>query len=95
MTSPSRSGTMHLTVETILQGEGWDKGWSQILQMAGNSAQVTERSFGVPDGINNGQFGALAFIWGTLLSSAIALVIGLAAGRSVAEGRPVRCDEIG
>jgi len=26
--------------------------------MAGNSAQVTERSFGVPDGINNGQFGA-------------------------------------
>ena len=57
MTSPSRSGTMHLTVETILQGEGWDKGWSQILQMAGNSAQVTERSFGVPDGINNGQFG--------------------------------------
>jgi ABC-type Fe3+ transport system substrate-binding protein len=57
MTAPSRSGTMHLTVETILQGEGWDKGWSQILQMAGNSAQVTERSFGVPDGINNGQFG--------------------------------------
>jgi phosphoglycerate transport regulatory protein PgtC len=58
MTAPSRSGTMHLTVETILQGEGWDKGWGQILQMAGNSAQVTERSFGVPDGINNGQFGA-------------------------------------
>ncbi|HLU03507.1 MAG TPA: extracellular solute-binding protein, partial [Advenella sp.] len=25
MTSPSRSGTQHLTVETILQGEGWDK----------------------------------------------------------------------
>jgi ABC-type Fe3+ transport system substrate-binding protein len=58
MTAPSRSGTMHLTVETILQGEGWDKGWTQILQMAGNSAQITERSFGVPDGLNNGQFGA-------------------------------------
>ena len=58
MTAPSRSGTMHLTVETILQGEGWDKGWNQILRMAGNSAQITERSFGVPDGINNGQFGA-------------------------------------
>ena len=58
MTAPSRSGTMHLTVETILQGEGWDKGWTQVLQMAGNSAQITERSFGVPDGINNGQFGA-------------------------------------
>ena len=25
--SPSRSGTVHLTVETILQGEGWAKGW--------------------------------------------------------------------
>lgn len=58
MTAPSRSGTMHLTVETILQGEGWDKGWAQILQMAGNSAAITERSFGVPDGINNGQVGA-------------------------------------
>ena len=57
MSSPSRSGTTHLTVETILQGEGWDKGWSQILQVAGNCAQITERSFGVPDGVNNGQFG--------------------------------------
>jgi ABC-type Fe3+ transport system substrate-binding protein len=55
--SPSRSGTTHLTVETILQGEGWDKGWSQILQMSGNSAAITERSFGVPDGVSNGQFG--------------------------------------
>jgi len=58
MTAPSRSGTMHLTVETILQGEGWDAGWGKVLQMSGNSAQITERSFGVPDGINNGQFGA-------------------------------------
>ena len=55
--SPSRSGTTHLTFETILQGEGWDKGWNQILQIAGNCAAVTERSFGVPDGVQNGQFG--------------------------------------
>jgi ABC-type Fe3+ transport system substrate-binding protein len=55
--SPSRSGTTHLTYETILQGEGWDRGWNQILQIAGNSAAVTERSFGVPDGVSNGQFG--------------------------------------
>jgi ABC-type Fe3+ transport system substrate-binding protein len=55
--SPSRSGTTHLTFETILQGEGWDKGWSQILQISGNCAQITERSFGVPDGVQNGQFG--------------------------------------
>ena len=57
MSSPSRSGTTHLTVETLLQGEGWNKGWAQLLQIAGNSAAITERSFGVPDGVNNGQFG--------------------------------------
>jgi len=57
ISSPSRSGTTHLTIETMLQGEGWDKGWSQVLQIAGNCAAVTERSFGVPDGVNNGQFG--------------------------------------
>jgi phosphoglycerate transport regulatory protein PgtC len=57
LSSPSRSGTTHLTVETILQGEGWDKGWSELLQITGNSAAITERSFGVPDGVNNGQFG--------------------------------------
>jgi phosphoglycerate transport regulatory protein PgtC len=57
MSSPSRSGTTHLTVETMLQGEGWDKGWAQLLQIAGNCAAITERSFGVPDGVNNGQFG--------------------------------------
>lgn len=55
--SPSRSGTTHLTFETILQGEGWDQGWNQILQITGNCAAVTERSFGVPDGVQNGQFG--------------------------------------
>ncbi|MFC4279150.1 ABC transporter substrate-binding protein [Achromobacter aloeverae] len=58
ITSPSRSGTMHLTAETILQGEGWNDGWRTLLRMSGNSSAVTERSFGVPDGVNNGQFGA-------------------------------------
>ncbi len=58
ITAPSRSGTMHLTVETILQGQGWDAGWNSLLRMSGNSAAVTERSFGVPDGVNSGQFGA-------------------------------------
>jgi len=57
ISSPSRSGTTHLTIETILQGEGWEKGWRQILQIAGNCAAITERSFGVPDGVNNGQYG--------------------------------------
>jgi phosphoglycerate transport regulatory protein PgtC len=57
ISSPSRSGTTHLTVETILQGEGWTKGWEQMLAICGNSAAITERSFGVPDGVANGQFG--------------------------------------
>ena len=57
ISSPSRSGTTHLTVETILQAEGWNKGWTQLLGICGNSAAITERSFGVPDGVSNGQFG--------------------------------------
>ena len=57
ISSPSRSGTTHLTLETILQGEGWDKGWNQMLRIAGNCAAITERSFGVPDGVSSGQFG--------------------------------------
>lgn len=57
ISSPSRSGTTHLTIETILQAEGWSKGWAQVLQISGNCAAVTDRSFGVPDGVNNGQYG--------------------------------------
>ncbi|ONG51111.1 ABC transporter substrate-binding protein [Pseudoroseomonas deserti] len=57
ISAPSRSGTTHLTVETILQGEGWAKGWAQLLEMAGNFAQVSDRSFGVPDAVNSGQYG--------------------------------------
>ena len=57
ISAPSRSGTTHLTIETILQGEGWEKGWAQLLEMAGNFAQVSDRSFGVPDAVNSGQYG--------------------------------------
>lgn len=57
MSAPSRSGTTHLTVETLLQGDGWQEGWSQWKWMAGNFRTVTERSFGVPDGVNTGNFG--------------------------------------
>jgi len=57
MSAPSRSGTTHLTVETILQGQGWDKGWATWKEIAGNFKMVTERSFGVPEGVNSGDFG--------------------------------------
>jgi len=58
MSAPSRSGTTHLTVETVLQGKGWDKGWTLWKDIGGNLKTVTERSFGVPDGVISGDFGA-------------------------------------
>lgn len=57
MSAPSRSGTTHLTVETVLQGEGWDKGWATWKWISGNMNTVTERSFGVPDAVNSGATG--------------------------------------
>jgi phosphoglycerate transport regulatory protein PgtC len=57
ISAPSRSGTTHLTVETVLQGEGWDKGWATLLEIGGNLAQVSDRSFGVSDAVNSGQYG--------------------------------------
>jgi phosphoglycerate transport regulatory protein PgtC len=75
--APSRSGTTHLTIETILQGEGWDKGWGVVKEMAGNFRQVTERSFGVPDAVNSGQVG-------------VGIVIDFFAFAAQASGFPVK-----
>ncbi len=57
ISAPSRSGTTHLTIETVLQGEGWDKGWRTTKEISGNLRQVTDRSFGVPEAVNSGQVG--------------------------------------
>ena len=46
-----------MTVEAILQGYGWEKGWEVLLSMCGNMSVITERSFGVPQGVINGEFG--------------------------------------
>lgn len=75
--APSRSGTTHLTIETILQGEGWEKGWRTIKEMAGNFRQVTERSFGVPEAVNSGQVG-------------VGIVIDFFAFSAQASGFPVK-----
>ena len=77
MAAPSRSGTTHLTIETVLQGEGWAKGWRTIKAMSGNFRDVTERSFGVPDAVNSGQVG-------------VGIVIDFFAFSSQASGFPVR-----
>lgn len=57
MSSPSRSGTTHLTLEAILQGEGFSKGWNTMKFIAGNFKTVAATSFAVPDGVNSGDFG--------------------------------------
>lgn len=75
--APSRSGTTHLTIETILQGEGWAQGWRTTKEMAGNFRQVTERSFGVPEAVNSGQVG-------------VGIVIDFFAFSAQASGFPVK-----
>ena len=77
ISAPSRSGTTHLIVETILQHEGWDQGWATLLEIAGNLATVTARSYGVPAGVNSGRF-------------PIGLVIDFFGLASQASGHPVR-----
>ncbi len=57
ITAPSRSGTMHLMVETVLQLHGWERGWATWLEIAGNLATVTARSYGVVEGVGKGRFG--------------------------------------
>ncbi|MEZ0169395.1 ABC transporter substrate-binding protein [Microvirga sp. TS319] len=57
ISSPSRSGTMHLMVEAILQAYGWDRGWGIWSEIGGNLATVTARSFGVSAGVARGRFG--------------------------------------
>ncbi len=75
--SPARSGTTHLTVETILQGEGWEKGWRTLKEMSGNFHSITERSFGVPEAVNSGQVG-------------VGIVIDFFAFSAQASGFPVK-----
>ncbi|MDA0747909.1 MAG: extracellular solute-binding protein [bacterium] len=76
MSAPSRSGTTHLMVESIVQGLGWAEGWRVLMNFCGNMATITERSFGVPQGVNNGEFG-------------VGLVIDFFAMSARASGYPV------
>jgi phosphoglycerate transport regulatory protein PgtC len=76
ISAPSRSGTTHLTVETILQGYGWQKGWELLLQMGGNMGAITERSFGVPEAVIAGQYG-------------VGIVIDFFGLSAIASGQPI------
>ena len=57
MCAPSRSGTTHLTVEILLQGEGWVEGWYSWKEIAANLKTITAKSSHVPSGVNKGTFG--------------------------------------
>jgi ABC-type Fe3+ transport system substrate-binding protein len=76
ISAPSRSGTTHLTVETILQAYGWEKGWALLLNSGGNFGSITERSFGVPEAVITGQYG-------------IGVVIDFFGLSAIASGQPV------
>ncbi|MDN4361006.1 phosphoglycerate transport regulator PgtC, partial [Citrobacter portucalensis] len=54
MSSPSRSDTNHLMVESLLQQKGWEAGWATLLASAGNLVTISSRSFGVADKIKSG-----------------------------------------
>ncbi|MCA0423858.1 MAG: extracellular solute-binding protein [Proteobacteria bacterium] len=56
MSAPSRSGTTHLMVESILQRYGWHEGWRLWLAIAGNLANVAARSFSVASGVAQGRY---------------------------------------
>jgi phosphoglycerate transport regulatory protein PgtC len=76
ISAPSRSGTTHLTIETILQAYGWEKGWNLLLGAGGNMGAITERSFGVPEAVISGQYG-------------IGVVIDFFGLSAIASGQPV------
>lgn len=57
MSTPSRSGTTQMMLESVLTQYGWDDGWQIILNVAANFATISSRSFGVSDTISRGGLG--------------------------------------
>lgn len=57
MSTPSRSGTTQLMIESILHQYGWEEGWRIILNVGANLGTISARSFGVSDYVAKGQFG--------------------------------------
>ncbi|ASG09398.1 ABC transporter substrate-binding protein [Vibrio anguillarum] len=57
MSTPTRSGTTQLMVESILAKYGWQQGWRILLNVGANLGTISSRSFGVSDYVAKGQFG--------------------------------------
>src|SRR5690606_12986284 len=47
---------MRSLIETILQARGWQAGWAWILELAGQLNTISARSFGVLEGVEDGDF---------------------------------------
>lgn len=88
MSSPSRSSTTHLIVESILQGKGWDDGWTLIMKIAANCATITERTFDVPNSITRGRFGLGPVVDFLALSEIFRLSGGFLTLRQASSPRP-------
>lgn len=54
ISSPTRSDTNHIMLETVLQQQGWQKGWALFNQIMANVGTISSRSFGVVDKIQSG-----------------------------------------
>ncbi|MDO4430672.1 MAG: ABC transporter substrate-binding protein [Lonepinella koalarum] len=54
ISSPTRSDTNHIMLETILQQFGWEQGWALLNQIMANVGTISSRSFGVVDKIQAG-----------------------------------------
>ncbi len=76
LSAPSRSGTTHLTVESILQLLGWEAGWSLVKGIGGNAKTITQKSSHVPKGVIKGEFG-------------VGIVIDYYGLTAIANGHPV------
>jgi len=57
MSSPSRSATTHLMVESLLQRYDWDQGWQLLLQLGGNLNAISANNQRATDLVASGQSG--------------------------------------
>lgn len=56
MTTPARSGGLHVDVELLLQSRGEDKGWAYWRRLAGNVGAFVGRSLEVSSAVQKGEY---------------------------------------
>jgi iron(III) transport system substrate-binding protein len=52
---PSLSGSVHAAFEVVLQGQGWERGWSTLARMVSNVRAFNEGGSSVPRDVSLGQ----------------------------------------